>query len=421
MERAMHDEASPPPAAGARDDAQDAPRRAAPEGTRGSAPTIALLGGGPVGLATAILLAQAGFDATVFDARPLDGARADRRLLALSRGTLQLLRPLLASQAPPMAPIVDVHVSSAGEFGTTRIDARDVDAGAADAQEPLGATVYYGDLVVALAAAAAAEPGVTVRRPLQVGRVDQRSDGVTLHLRGDGGAASTMAAALAIHAEGAPAAGTEASIAAWALVAELQLRGAGAGTAFERFTREGPLALLPAPSTRGPAWSLVWCMGEEAARRRSALDDDAFRAELQQAVGPRIAQVARVGARRAVPLPQQLRARVAEQRVVWIGNAAQTLHPVAGQGLNLGLRDAHTLVDALARRRSDLPGALADYAQRRAADRRLVAAVTRWMPGLFAARALPLSLARSLGLTALDLLPGLRREWARLLMFGVRR
>ena len=81
--------------------------------------TIALLGGGPVGLATAMLLARAGFDATVFDARPLDGARADRRLLALSRGSLQLLRPLLASQAPPMAPIVDVHVSSAGEFGSS--------------------------------------------------------------------------------------------------------------------------------------------------------------------------------------------------------------------------------------------------------------------------------------------------------------
>jgi 2-octaprenyl-6-methoxyphenol hydroxylase len=394
------------------------------EPTPPTPPAIALLGGGPIGLAAAMLLARAGFAPTVFDARPLEAARGDSRLLALSRGTLQLLKPLLGTQMPRMAPILDVHVSSAGDFGATHIGARDFahDTPSAPASpEPLGATVYYGDLVGALAAAAAAEPGVSVRRPLRVTQVEPHGAGVTLHLQADDGAASTTDVALAVHAEGSPASEGAAPATAWALTADLQLLGPAAGDAFERFTREGPLALLPAPSTRGPAWSLVWCMDEAAARTRGALDDTAFRSALQAAVGPRIAQVGAIGPRRAVPLPQQTRLQIAEQRVAWIGNAAQTLHPVAGQGLNLGLRDAVTLVDALVRERADLPAALRSYGQRRQLDRALVSRITRWMPPLFGTRALPVALARSIGLTAMDLVPALRREWARLLMFGVRR
>ena len=384
-----------------------------------AATPIALLGAGPVGLATAILLQRAGFAPTVFDARPLDAARADGRLLALSHGTWQVLQPVLGAHRPPMAPIVDVHVSSAGEFGATRIGARDLFAG----PEPLGATVHYGELVAALAAAAD-QAGVPVRRPVRVTDVTARADGVTVRLAPADGSAAAFDAALAIHAEGAPrstagAHGAEA-LAAWALVCDLQLQGAAPGDAFERFTREGPLALLPAPSDAGPAWSLVWCMDEAQAQRRGALTDAAFRIELQQAVGPRIARIVACGPRRAMALPQQLRAQVAEQRVVWIGNAAQTLHPVAGQGLNLGLRDGMTLVDCLSLARDDVPAALAEYARRRARDRVLVRNLTRWMPSLFAARWMPLAWARSLGLTTLDLVPPLRRQWARLLMFGVR-
>jgi len=382
----------------------------------------ALLGGGPIGLAAAMMLARAGFAATVFDARSLEAARGDRRLLALSRGSLQLLRPLLGERMPRMAPIVDVHVSSAGEFGSTRIGASDLDPGAGPDRpsEPLGATVGYFDLLEALGQAAATEPGVSVRRGLRVTQVDQRYDGVTLRLEATDGSASDFDADLAVHAEGAPTRGS-APLPAWALIAELQLRGAAAGDAFERFTREGPLALLPAPAARGPLWSLIWCMDEAEAARRSALGDDAFLGELQQAIGPRIARVAWAGPRCAVALPQHARAQVVGHRVAWIGNAAQTLHPVAGQGLNLGLRDAATLADALARDRGDVAAALWHYAQRRRVDRSLVTQITRWMPPLFGTRLLPVALARSIGLTALNLVAPLRREWARLLMFGVRR
>jgi len=161
-------------------------------------------------------------------------------------------------------------------------------------------------------------------------------------------------------------------------------------------------------------------MDEAQARRRASLDSDHLRAELQRAVGPRIAEVLTLSPARAAPLPQVVRERVAAGRLAWIGNAAQTLHPVAGQGMNLGLRDARTLVDCLIERANDPVQALASFAARRRGDRALITQITRWMPSAFATRALPAALLRSAGLTAMNLAPPLRRRWARLLMFGVR-
>jgi 2-octaprenyl-6-methoxyphenol hydroxylase len=375
---------------------------------------IIVLGGGPIGLAAALLLARAGHAVTVVDGRPPAAAQADRRLLALSRGTWQALTPLLA--APPLhAAIERVRVSSAGEFGGTRIDADEID-GAAGA--PLGMTVFYGELQRALEAAVAQQPGITPRRPARADAVLQRPQEVSVTLE-DGG---VLTAAMLIHAEGAPDPGPRAEP-AWALLADVQLAGTPPGEAFERFTREGPLALLPAPAAVRPAWSLVWCAGEAAVARRAALSDADFMAELQAAAGA-TARVHAAHARQVVRLTPCLRERVHEHRAVWLGNAAQTLHPVAGQGFNLGLRDVLTLVTTLAQARRgdalDVPAALATYAERRRADRRVIGTVTRWLPPVFATPLWPVAAARSLGLTALDLLPPLRRQWARLLMFGVR-
>jgi 2-octaprenyl-6-methoxyphenol hydroxylase len=382
--------------------------------SRDNTPPIVVLGGGPIGLTCALLLAERGFDCRVIEARPLAQARRERRLLALSQGSLQVLARLLGERAPPLAPIRHVHVSSAGEFGTTLLT--DADAGG----EPLGATAYYGELIDSLDEAAQRHPGVQVMRECDALGTEQRPDRVAIEVRRRGdaaGAGATMVASLAIHAEGQSPAGSAAR--AWALVADVMLTGARADIAYERFTREGPLALLPAPGPAG-TFSLVWCADEAAVRRRSELPEQAFLSELNAAIGPRLAACTRAGPRFAHALAERARARLAEHRAVWLGNAAQTLHPVAGQGFNLGVRDCIVLADALAARRVDLPAAVQDYARRRERDRAAIGGVTRWLPDLFRTRAAPVALARMLGLTAIDLVPAARRQLATLLMFGVR-
>jgi 2-octaprenyl-6-methoxyphenol hydroxylase len=381
-----------------------------------TSPRICIAGGGPTGLVCALLLKSRGFDARVFDARPLAQAQRDVRLLALARGSWTTLDPLLGAAALPRAEIRDVYVSSAGEFGVTHLPARD---GAA-----LGATVYYGDLLTALAQAAAAA-GIEITRPAEIADIAQHADGVSLHLQ-DG---TTIDADLAIVAEGAPqpAAQSSAESEAWAMLAPLAVATA-AGAAFERFTREGPLALLPAPSSSplgagaqsgAQPMALVWCMSARQAQRRGALDDAAFTHELQAAMGPRLGKLLHAGARHRMPLTQAHSDTPVEHRVVRLGNAAQTLHPVAGQGFNLGLRDCVVLADTLAQAES-IDAALSQFAARRASDRRAIVAITAALPQIFATRFAPVGWARAAGLNVLNVVPPLRDALAHLLMFGVR-
>lgn len=379
-----------------------------------------IIGGGPIGLLCALLLARRQIACVVLDARPLEQARRDGRLLALSRGTWELLAPVLGTDLPPRAAIREVHVSSAGDFGATRIAASDFDG--AD----LGATVLYGDLLAALAASVAAQPAVEVLRPVKASEARQRPDSVEV-LLDDG---SALTADLAVHAEGLAVPEAESAGAPsddWALLADVRLRPSRddlpAGTAFERFTRSGPLALLPTPRSHGGGagrvLSLVWCMGEAEAQRRSELADDALLGELQAEIGARIGEVTAIGPRRAVALPQRRRQQVHHHRVVALGNAAQTLHPVAGQGFNLGVRDCVTLADELARA-TTIPDAVERYARRREMDRTAITMLTGALPAVFATRFAPLAVARGLGLALLDTAAPLRRQLAQLLIFGVR-
>ncbi len=379
-----------------------------------------VIGGGPIGLLCAALLGRQRIGCTVVGDRPLEQARRDSRLLALSRGSWEILTPILGADLPPTAPIREVHVSSAGDFGSTLIAASDF------AGRDLGATVLYGDLLAALAAGLAAQPNVEVLRPAKAAEVRQRPDSVEVTLEDAG----VLTADLAIHAEGFATPPTQPAAPAgddWALLADVRLRPSrddlSPGAAFERFTRSGPLALLPTPrslgSGSGRVLSLVWCMSEAQAQRRSHLADDDLLGELQAEIGCRIGEVAAVGARRAVALPQQKRVQVHQHRVVALGNAAQTLHPVAGQGFNLGVRDCVTLADELATAIT-IPDALQRYARRRQSDRTAITLLTRALPALFASRFAPLALTRGLGLALLDTAAPARRSLAHLLMFGVR-
>jgi len=377
-----------------------------------TAPVI-IVGGGPVGLTLALMLAWREVHSTVIDARTVAAASTDRRLLALSRGTLDLLRPLI--EVTQSAPIETVVVTSAGDFGRVVIDGRDVGDG------PLGLTVRYGDLLAPLAQACEDNESIRVLRPRRVQHIDQRPSVARIAL--DDG--TTLDASLVVNAEGT-AVSTDSAAVPIALVADVVVSGGDPGEAYERFTREGPLALLPLPEPAvvdGRALGLVWCMSSTSAARRAALDDAAFNAELQQALGEPRKKILRTGPRRHYPLYQQARSALRAHRTVWIGNAAQTLHPVAGQGLNLGMRDAAELANAIAQAVAvghDPTKALDTYEDRSRLDRSAITALTRRLPQLFATRAAPVSIGRSLGLAAMAAVPDLRREFARLLMFGVR-
>jgi 2-octaprenyl-6-methoxyphenol hydroxylase len=184
--------------------------------------------------------------------------------------------------------------------------------------------------------------------------------------------------------------------------------------AFERFTPEGPLALLPLE--RG--YSVVWCMRDEHARAKLALDDAGFLAELTRATAFAQRSWVRVAARTAFPLSLVHGGDAAPPRCFALGNAAQTLHPVAGQGLNLGLRDAFELTDALKPGLSN--ATLAQYARQRKRDRAATIALTDHYVSLFSNQLVPLRVARGAGLALFNLVPPLRAAIARRMMFGLR-
>ncbi|MDQ3188650.1 MAG: FAD-dependent monooxygenase [Pseudomonadota bacterium] len=376
---------------------------------------LAILGGGPVGLTLALLLARRGVRSVVFDARSVEQASDDRRLLALSLGSLQTIGAVTDLPRGAVTPIRTVIVSSVGQFGRAVIGKSDV------AGEMLGATIRYGELIAALSAATASNDMISMRRPVRVLAVKQSPASVEIELDGH----EPLIAPLALSAEGLGQAPVE-SASQSALLADVEVSGIDAGTACERFTRDGPLALLPLParlSAGAHQKALVWCMDPAQADRRSALSDANFLAELRSQLGGRGLQVLAVGARKRYPLYQRARDDLVEHRIVYLGNAAQTLHPVAGQGLNLGLRDSVILADQIAAAsaaEADPVKALHEYARSRRADRAAILALTRLTPSFFATRFAPIAAVRSIGLTALAVVPNLRREFARLLMFGVR-
>jgi 2-octaprenyl-6-methoxyphenol hydroxylase len=190
------------------------------------------------------------------------------------------------------------------------------------------------------------------------------------------------------------------------------------GVAFERFTETGPLAFLPMSEGR---YSVVWTAREDETPELLGLSDEDFLARLQQRFGYRMGRLGRIGRRLSYPLKLMLARESVRPRLVLIGNAAHTLHPVAGQGFNLGLRDVAALAEVLAdagREGADPGGGqtLGTYRRLRGRDQHLVAAATDALARLFVNPLLPVRLARDLGMLGLDLTPGLRHLVARRFM-----
>jgi 2-octaprenyl-6-methoxyphenol hydroxylase len=373
---------------------------------------IAVCGAGPVGLALAAFLVRRGVPGeriVLIDGKSLGQAISDPRSIALSWGSVQLLEDV---GAWPLAatPIHQIHVSRRGQLGRSLMDRHEHGLPA------LGYVTRYGEVVDALARACE-RAGVAVLRPARVASFDEQGDGVDLQL--DDG--RTVKAQVAVQAEGGVFGQQEdksqrRDYAQTAVIARVTVSRPAVHRAFERFTDEGPLALLPQDGGDGHQYALVWCMRPERAASVLELGDDRFLEQLGEAFGARLGRFTSASPRVAFPLGLNAEAR-ATARTVAIGNAAQTLHPVAGQGLNLGLRDAAVLARELGRGANS--DAIANFMTARAQDRKLTIGLTDVMARAFVGGG-PLQPLLGLGLATLDLVKPARMLLADLMMFGRR-
>jgi len=398
---------------------------------------IAVVGAGPVGLALALLAARRlpGASVTLFDARPADrDVSSDARTLALALGSVQLLERLSAWDPSRAEPIREVWVSQQAPvlaapswLGTPEVRLRAADLG----MPMLGAVLGYGALVApmqrAWEVAVATEPA---RLASRFGMPVQALKDVPGGVEVDAGVAETFD--LAVVAEGGVFGGQKglADVAsdyrqdAW--VGSVTLEGCAPGMAVERFTRHGPAALLPLAPGRA---ALVWCVPRDD-DPVAGLDDAQRVAVLNTVFDPGIGRIVAVSPLKRFALGLSAHRSLVRGRQVRIGNAAQTLHPVAGQGLNLGLRDAWALADALrdacdrsiggTRSAPDIDAALGRVAWQRAPDRWAMIATTDFLARTFTWQIPGVDTLRGLGLVAVNRLPGLKGALARRMMFGGR-
>ena len=380
---------------------------------------IGICGAGPVGQALALLLCQHGYAPeriALFDAKTSEQAEQDARSIAISYGSQQILQA--AGCWPVKATAIhEIHVSRRGHFGRSLISASEYDLPA------LGYVARYGDIIRPMQAALA-RSGVRQYRPCSITALDEQADHVRLSLgMSDSHDSSHVSAAIVIQAEGGTFSDQQQrsrhhDYQQTAVIAHINSDRPIVGRAFERFTEQGPLALLP----QEDGYALVWCVRPEEADKILALDDQAFIAALQTAFGDRLGNFISSTARLSYPLGLNAREH-ATKRTVAIGNAAQTLHPVAGQGLNLGLRDALILALTLSQQAMHDPAtALQAYLQERQADRKLTIRLTDSMARVFASSP-DGSFSQTLlglGLGALDMVKPAKRMLASQMMFGWR-
>jgi 2-octaprenyl-6-methoxyphenol hydroxylase len=383
---------------------------------------IAIVGGGLVGASLACALRDSGLRIALVEtgAVPLDPTPGyDDRTVALAYGSRRILGAMgvwdsIARHGA--SPIRRIHISERGRFGFTRLDAADADLPA------LGYVVANRTLGAALYQAVADRANVTLICPATVNAIEFTASCAQVQLTTNG-TARQLRATLVVAADGADSpvrttAGIDAPRVTYgqvAIVASVTPERAHQDTAYERFTEAGPLALLPAATDR---CAMVWSIAAADAAAMLAWDDTTFSAQLQACFGERLGRFVRVGKRQAYPLVlTQVREHV-RARLALIGNAAHTVHPVAGQGFNLGLRDVAALAQVLSdsnRAGRDLGeiALLEEYARWRVPDNRVVANFTHALIRLFSNDRLPLTLARNLGLLTVDLLPPVKRGFIR--------
>lgn len=385
---------------------------------------IAIVGAGLVGASLALALGARGWRiALIENALPATGKPAwDERCIAINAASRDIFTQLGVWDdiGSASAPILATHISERGRFGVARFSAAEAGLDALGYNTPLRV------LNAELQRRALAQRQLQTRIPAQVVGFEADAEWATLSLaEADGERSSRLRCRLVVAADGAQSSlrqmagiGVEVKdYAQVAVVSALRLRRPHAGVAYERFLHEGPLAILPKPDDAGdPCCSLVWTVAAQHAPRALSLGDADYLNEAQQAFGERLGPFKALGRRSAYPLLRRMATQLTAQRLVLLGNAAQTLHPVAAQGFNLGLRDVAVLAAALLDAQVADPGdadLLARYAAARSDDRRRVADFTDLLVSSFSNRVPVWSGLRHLGLLAVDLAPGLRTRMLR--------
>jgi 2-octaprenyl-6-methoxyphenol hydroxylase len=384
---------------------------------------IVVIGGGLVGASLACALGSSGLRIGVVEAVPLSSSAQpsyDDRAVALAFGSRRIFEGLgLWADIERLGayPIEHIHISDRGHFGFTRLHAADAGLPA------LGYVVPTRVLGSALYQALQGMTNVRLFCPAAMQSLDIGDDAAVLDIK-EGSETKTLRAPLVVAADGAhsavrQAAGIEAVRSEYeqvAIVTNMTAAEPHRNTAYERFTDSGPLAILP---MAGNTCGVVWSARRAEVDAILAWSDEEFLARLQERFGERLGRFSRAGKRVSYPLALTRVREHVRERLVLIGNAAHTVHPVAGQGFNLGLRDvaalSEVIEDALAEG-ADIASVtvLRRYADWRVRDNQVTARFTDGLIRLFSNDLMPLALGRNLGLIAADLLPPVKRGFIRM-------
>lgn len=384
---------------------------------------ILIVGGGPVGATLALALQQKGLRSTVLEARTRGAAHGDQRALALSYGSRMILQRLGVwdALAPNATAIDTIHISQRGSLGRTRLKADDY------GQSALGYVLSYGALSQALDESLANSPGIRVLHDAEVRNIETTDEtAVVSFARYEGGTREVqqLDVPLAVLADGggslAHVPGLDRNVRDYghsALVAKVRSELPHENIAYERFTAAGPVALLP----NGEEFSLVWTGKDEDIQALLQTSDGEFLQRLHAHFGDRVGAFLAVGKRSSFPLRLAYLDTAAIPHLAVIGNAAQTMHPVAGQGFNIGLRDAWELAATVASTPSAEWGddeMLQNYRAARRADTRGGLLFTDFLVNVFSNELIGLSGMRAAGLGVLDVVKPLKQRLIGKMSFG---
>ena len=390
---------------------------------------IVIVGGGMVGISLALLLrAQQPWNILLIEAQelassdgPVSGAYSssfDARSTALSWSSKNIYQSigLWPQLKKHLSAIAQIHVSDRGHVGMTRIDAGDANV---DALGYVVENQWLGSVLLNQLT----KTDIQLLGSCKLETIEPLASGMRLQLQQADKDLQTIETKLLVIADGAGSTtaqqlGIQSQSTAYdqtGIIANVSLEKPHGGVAYERFTDQGPMALLPLADFKGrPRSALVWTQPTAMAETLMAADEQAFLEQLQLRFGYRLGHFKQLGKRVAYPLALTTATEQVRRHLVVMGNAAHSLHPVAGQGFNLSLRDAAALANGLAEagdRIGDL-AVLQNYQQQQAIDQRNTVLFSDSLPKLFGLSSSIVALGRNSGLLAMDLIPSLRNSFA---------